>query len=108
MGIIVRHRVSNKLIFYVKGADTVMVEMVKPAQRSSCKEHCEYLAMEGLRTLVITQRLLREQEYEDFEKQLIEAKADITDDKDLIIQKVIESLEHEMEFLCVTGVEDKL
>jgi len=108
MGIIIRHRLSNKLIFYVKGADTAMVEMVKPSQRSSCKEHCEYLALEGLRTLVITQRLLRESEYEEFEKKLTLAKADISDDKEQLIQKVIESLEHEMEFLCVTGVEDKL
>jgi len=58
MGMIVKHLATGKLMFYVKGADTVMVDKVKPAQRSNCKEHCEYLAMEGLRTLVITQRMI--------------------------------------------------
>jgi phospholipid-translocating ATPase len=31
MGMIVKHLASKKLMFYVKGADTVMVEKVKPA-----------------------------------------------------------------------------
>ena len=31
MGIIVKHRQSGKIIFYVKGADVIMAPMVKPA-----------------------------------------------------------------------------
>ena len=54
MGIILRHRPSQKLIFYVKGAETVMEKKVRPNQRSSLVESCETLAMEGLRTLVIS------------------------------------------------------
>lgn len=54
MGIILRHRQSGKIIFYVKGADVAMLSKVKPGQRSACQEVCENLAMEGLRTLVIT------------------------------------------------------
>ena len=30
MGIILRHRQSNKIIFYLKGAETVMERKVKP------------------------------------------------------------------------------
>lgn len=30
MGIIMRHRISGKLMFYVKGADVVMISKVKP------------------------------------------------------------------------------
>lgn len=37
----------------MKGAETVMVQKVKPNQRASVNESCESLAMEGLRTLVI-------------------------------------------------------
>jgi len=54
MGIIVRHRNSGRIIFYVKGADVVMLNKVKPGQRPCCQEFCENIAMEGLRTLVIT------------------------------------------------------
>ena len=70
MGIIIRHRASGKIIFYVKGADTVMVSKVKPGQRSICEEYCENLAREGLRTLVISHKLVSEQAYEEFKVKL--------------------------------------
>jgi phospholipid-translocating ATPase len=40
MGIILRHRGSNKIIFYLKGAETVMEMKIKPNQRSSLVESC--------------------------------------------------------------------
>jgi phospholipid-translocating ATPase len=64
--------------------------------------------MEGLRTLVLTQRGLQEPEYENFSAELEEARAILTDDREAQIQAVITKFEAEMEFLCVTGVEDKL
>jgi len=67
MGIILRHRQTNKIVFYLKGAETVMVKKVKPNQRSSLVESCENLAMEGLRTLVMSQKLLSEKQYEEFD-----------------------------------------
>ena len=61
MGIIMKHRHSGKIMFYVKGADVAMIPKVKPGpQQSSCQEFCENLAMEGLRTLVITHKLINE------------------------------------------------
>jgi hypothetical protein len=36
MGIIMRHRESGKLMFYVKGADVAMIPKVKPGQRDVC------------------------------------------------------------------------
>lgn len=64
MGIILRHVDSSKIIFYLKGADSVMVDKIKPQQRDALNEQCESLAMEGLRTLVFGQRLLGQTEYE--------------------------------------------
>ena len=107
MGIVVRHRLTGKIIFYVKGADTVMKTKVKPGQRSTCEEYCENLAREGLRTLVITHKLLNETVYQEFEEKLRKAKASMSD-RENNIRKVIESLEMDMEFLAVSGVEDKL
>ncbi len=53
MGIILRHLETKKIIFYLKGAETVMQPKMRPSQRASLMEQCETLAMEGLRTLVI-------------------------------------------------------
>lgn len=58
MGIVLRHVQSGKLIFYLKGAETVMKLKVKPNQRVTIDEACENLANEGLRTLVISQKLI--------------------------------------------------
>ena len=107
MGIILKHRRSGKIVFYVKGADTVMAPKVKPGQRSTCQEFCENLSRDGLRTLVITQKLIPEQEYNDFAARLKTAKASMVN-REEEISKVIMGLEYEMEFLAVTGVEDKL
>lgn len=58
MGIILKHKDSGKIIFYLKGAETEMLPRVRPGQKAALNEQCEILAMEGLRTLVITQKLL--------------------------------------------------
>jgi phospholipid-translocating ATPase len=44
-----------------------MEKKVKPNQRASLVESCENLAMDGLRTLVISQKLMNEKEYEEFD-----------------------------------------
>ena len=68
MGILVRHIKSNRIIFYLKGAEVVIEEKVLPTYRGVIKEACENLGMEGLRTLVITQRLVSEEEYKEWER----------------------------------------
>lgn len=108
MGIIVRHRPTAKLMFYVKGADVAMLSKVKPGQRSTCQEFCENLAMEGLRTLVITQKHISKSAYRDFEQRIKAAKAMMDSSREHRIHEVISSLEVDMEYLAVTGVEDKL
>lgn len=80
---------------------------VKPGQRSACVEFCENLSRDGLRTLVITQKLIPEATYNDFAARLREAKASMVN-RESEVAKTIQSLEYEMEFLAVTGVEDKL
>lgn len=107
MGIILKHRESQKIIFYLKGAETVMEEKVKPNYRTALRESCEALAMDGLRTLVISQKLLTVKEYEEFNKKLQAARAELYN-RDAQVQAVIESMEEGMEYLGVTGVEDKL
>lgn len=54
MGIIVKHEQSGKLIFYLKGAENVLLPKLKPVYRSTVDERSESLAREGLRTLVIS------------------------------------------------------
>lgn len=60
MGIIVRHNSTGRIVFYLKGADSVMAKKISENLRSSVEDQCEELSLEGLRTLVLSQRLLTE------------------------------------------------
>jgi phospholipid-translocating ATPase len=53
MSLLVKQKETGRYIYYVKGAEVVMENKVKPSQRAPVQEYCEGLAMEGLRTLVI-------------------------------------------------------
>jgi phospholipid-translocating ATPase len=64
MGIIVYNVEGDRYIFYLKGADTIMKQFINEIQRGFIDEECENLAREGLRTLVITQKLLTKQDYD--------------------------------------------
>ena len=55
-------------MFYLKGAETVMKAKVRPNQRVVIDESCDNLANEGLRTLVISQKMLSEDYYQEWIK----------------------------------------
>ena len=70
-------------------------------------DECENLAREGLRTLVIAQKLLSAQEYQDFDQKYQNAKNSLVD-RENKEKNVILELEKDLEFLGISGVEDKL
>ncbi|CAL1295011.1 unnamed protein product [Larinioides sclopetarius] len=105
MGIIVKEESSGDIIFFMKGADVVMSSIVQ--YNDWLDEECGNMAREGLRTLVVAKKVLTEEQYADFEARLNQAKVSIHD-RTAKVTAVIESLERDMELLCLTGVEDKL
>ncbi len=107
MGILLKNIETQRIIFYLKGAEVVMEEKVQENSRAFLRETCENLASTGLRTLVISQKYVSLPEYETWVKKYELAKTEM-EEREKKIQKVIEELECNMEFLCVTGVEDKL
>ena len=107
MGILLRNIETNRIVFYLKGAEVVMEAKVQENSRPFLNETCENLASTGLRTLVISQKYVSEAEYQLWNKKYQAAKTEM-EDREKKIQKTVEELEEGMEFLCVTGVEDKL
>ncbi|XP_044098716.1 probable phospholipid-transporting ATPase IIB isoform X3 [Neovison vison] len=105
MGIIVRDESTAEITFYMKGADVAMSPIVQ--YNDWLEEECGNMAREGLRTLVVAKRALTEEQYQDFESRYSQAKLSIHD-RALKVAAVVESLEREMELLCLTGVEDQL
>ena len=107
MGIILKNKKYGHIIFYLKGAENVMVNFVKREYIGYIKENAENLAVKGLRTLVLTQKILTQNEYDKWELEYNEACASMEHRKEKIAE-VVSKLENNLDFLCVTGVEDLL
>ncbi|XP_054549956.1 probable phospholipid-transporting ATPase IIB isoform X2 [Talpa occidentalis] len=105
MGVIVRDEASGEIALYVKGADAAVAPLVQYSDW--LEEECGNMAREGLRTLVVAKRALTEEQYQDFESRYSQAKLSLHD-RAIKVAAVVESLEREMELLCLTGVEDQL
>ncbi|CAG8444467.1 1402_t:CDS:2 [Acaulospora colombiana] len=95
MGIVVKDKATNEIMFYQKGADVVMSRIVH--YNDWLDEECGNMAREGLRTLVIARKRLSD-----------DAKSSISDRKAQESAVVSSILENDLELLGVTGVEDKL
>jgi phospholipid-translocating ATPase len=105
MGIIVQDMTTGEITFYLKGADVVMATIVQ--YNDWLNEESGNMAREGLRTLVVAKKTLTSEQYGDFETKYNAARLAITDRLQRVAT-VVESLEREMELLCLTGVEDRL
>jgi len=108
MGIVLKNKDTGKITFYLKGADMVMEERVaSSSQKLVVQDICDTLAQEGLRTLVITQKSVTEEEFAKWKAKYDEASHALTQ-RTQKMQSVIETLENDMDLLGITGVEDKL
>ncbi|KAJ3042805.1 putative aminophospholipid-translocase [Rhizophlyctis rosea] len=106
MGIIVRDTTNGEVVFYEKGADTVMARIV--TYNDWLEEECGNMAREGLRTLVIGRKRLSEEAWREFQRRYAAAKISVNDRNEAMRQTVEDILEKELELLGVTGVEDRL
>ncbi len=97
---------SGEIWFYQKGADTVMGSIV--AANDWLDEETANMAREGLRTLVVGRKRLSAAEYHEFSAHYQEASLAISGREAGMQAVVSRYLEHDLELLGVTGVEDKL
>jgi len=105
MGIIVRDKASGEVVFYMKGADTVMAPIVQ--YNDWLAEEVDNMSREGLRTLVVARKSLTAEQYTDFEQRYQAAKLSVVN-RAAQVSAVVESLQRDLALLCVTGVEDRL
>ena len=117
MGIIVRFsnstaaseplsREESEVWFYQKGADTVMSSIV--AANDWLDEETANMAREGLRTLVVGRKKLSAEQYQSFATSYKEASLALQNRDGGMATVVKKHLEHDLELLGVTGVEDRL
>jgi phospholipid-translocating ATPase len=97
---------SPDLWFFEKGADTIMSSIV--ATNDWLDEETANMAREGLRTLVIGRKKLSSQQYQAFSTSYKEASLLLQGREAGMTAAIKKHLEHELELLGVTGVEDRL
>jgi phospholipid-translocating ATPase len=97
---------AGELWFYQKGADTVMASIV--ASNDWLDEETANMAREGLRTLVVGRKRMSVPQYQEFSAKYKEASVAINGRDSGMARVVSQHLEHDLELLGVTGVEDKL
>lgn len=106
MGILLKSKKHGHIIFYLKGAESVIMNYVKEDYQGFIKENAENLASSGLRTLVLTQKIVPTKFYEQWKTEYDEALVSMNmKEKKEKIAEVVSKLESNMEFLTVTGVE---
>lgn len=106
MGIVLRIEKTGKLIYFLKGADTVIKEKVD-RNADMVIEEADNLAREGLRTLAFCYKFLEEDEYLSWKEKYYKVTTSLhcsEEDED----KVISELEQGMKFIGISGVEDLL
>ncbi|KFP99022.1 putative phospholipid-transporting ATPase VD, partial [Leptosomus discolor] len=120
MSVVVRHPVSNKVVVYTKGADSVMMDLLRAApegtsnsemEQKKIKErtqkHLDDYARRGLRTLCIAKKVMSDAEYAEWLNHHFLAETSIDNRESLLLESAIR-LETELSLLGATGIEDRL
>ncbi|KAF7248192.1 putative phospholipid-transporting ATPase VD [Varanus komodoensis] len=120
MSVIVKHPILKQIVIYTKGADSVIMDLLKSEstgikkgdlQRKRIKEktqmHLDEYAKKGLRTLCIAMKVLSRQEYEEWLKGHYLAESSIANREELLSESAMK-LENNLTLLGATGIEDRL
>ncbi|XP_019390431.1 PREDICTED: probable phospholipid-transporting ATPase VB [Crocodylus porosus] len=120
MSVVVRHPVTDEIIVYTKGADSVIMDLLEDPARdgtdvekklrrihAKTQKHLDHYARDGLRTLCIAKKVLSEEDFEKWANFRREAEAAI-DNRDELLMETAQHLETKLTLLGATGIEDRL
>ncbi|TVY26150.1 Phospholipid-transporting ATPase [Lachnellula hyalina] len=102
---------NNRIVLFCKGADSIIYSRLKrgeqPELRQTTAEHLEMFAREGLRTLCIAQKVLDEEEYQQWNREHELAASAIQDREDKL-EAAADLIERDLTLLGGTAIEDRL
>ncbi|CAO2614403.1 Phospholipid-transporting ATPase VA [Lemmus lemmus] len=119
MSVVIRHPLTDEIIVYTKGADSVIMDLLLPCSsddargrhqkknRGKTQNYLNLYAVEGLRTLCIAKRVLSKEEYACWLQGHIEAETSVEGREELLFQSAVR-LETDLCLLGATGIEDRL
>jgi phospholipid-translocating ATPase len=97
-----------------KGADSIVLPRIKFVSETDVDIKIEVsksllnFAKEGLRTLVVGQKILSQKDFERFDREYHELKISTASDKELRLNKLYDEYERDLKYVGSTAIEDKL
>uniref|UniRef100_A0A4W6DS28 Phospholipid-transporting ATPase n=1 Tax=Lates calcarifer TaxID=8187 RepID=A0A4W6DS28_LATCA len=115
MSVVVRHPLTDQITVYTKGADSVIMDLIKPPNTGKRQKKIVYrtqnylnlYAADGLRTLCIAKKILSKDEYACWLQRHLEAETAIQGREELLFESALR-LETNLQLLGATGIEDRL
>ncbi|KAI5109536.1 putative phospholipid-transporting ATPase VA, partial [Silurus meridionalis] len=119
MSVVVRHPLTEQITVYTKGADSVIMDLIRPPATENSKgkrqrkilfktqNYLNLYAADGLRTLCIAKKVLSKEEYGCWLRRHLEAETAIQGREELLFESALR-LETDLHLLGATGVEDRL
>ncbi|XP_042272381.1 phospholipid-transporting ATPase VA isoform X1 [Thunnus maccoyii] len=119
MSVVVRHPLTDQITVYTKGADSVIMDLIKPPDTGNSKgkrqkkivyrtqNYLNLYAADGLRTLCIAKKILSKEEYACWLQRHLEAETAIQGREELLFESALR-LETNLQLLGATGIEDRL
>ena len=110
--IIVRDLKTNIIKLYMKGSDTKIYEKINYYSKENIlditKEHVDNFARRGLRTLCYTYKIIPEKEFSDWFKNYNKIKETSFENKEDLLDTLIDEIEKSSYLLGATGLEDQM
>ncbi|XP_068124255.1 phospholipid-transporting ATPase VA [Hyperolius riggenbachi] len=119
MSVVVRHPLTDEIVVYTKGADSVVLDLAEPCSKDNSmatyqrkiqaktQNYLNCYAVDGLRTLCIAKRVLNKEEYSCWLKFHLQAESSLENREELLFQSAVR-LETNLHLLGATGIEDRL
>ncbi|XP_029003445.1 phospholipid-transporting ATPase VA [Betta splendens] len=119
MSVVVRHPLTDQITVYTKGADSVIMDLIKPPDTGNSKgkrqkknvyrtqNYLNQYAADGLRTLCIAKKILTKEEYACWLQRHLQAETSIQGREQLLFESALR-LETNLQLLGATGIEDRL
>ncbi|XP_059197669.1 phospholipid-transporting ATPase VA [Centropristis striata] len=119
MSVVVRHPLTDQITVYTKGADSVIMDLIKPPDTGSSKgkrqkkivsrtqNYLNLYAADGLRTLCIAKKVMSKEQYACWLQRHLEAETAIQGREELLFDSALR-LETNLQLLGATGIEDRL
>ena len=109
MSMILKNSYTKAILMVSKGADTVMIpRLVKTRSKENLNKHLNKFAVQGLRTLIMGQKIISNEDLKDFMSSYENLKVSNEKYKDSKINKMFDKMEKNLDYVGISAIEDKL